>query len=112
MALVEQAFITPKNHVDFKAHPIINNQKDELLDCAIAFISPNGGGPNPDHIHVHDHFFTVIKGEIEIHSDNNRILLKEGMSYRVNGQSMHSVWNKGDIEAQVLGISLLQKNCI
>jgi len=107
--LLERTFITPKNHVNFKAQLIVNSTEDELLDCAIAYIEPHGGGPMPEHTHVHDHLFTVLVGAIEIHSDAQIILLKEGMTYRVKGTSSHSVWNKGALEAKVLGISLLQK---
>jgi len=109
---LEETFVIPKNHVNFKAQPLISNQEDELLDCAIAFIKPNGGGPNPSHTHLHDHLFTVLAGEVEIHCDDKIILLKEGMSFRVKGTSLHSVWNKSNLESKVLGISLIQKDTI
>lgn len=98
--------ITPKNHINFKALKLSSEIDDEIMDCAIAFIEPNGGGPLPDHTHSHDHLFTVISGEIEIRLESEKIILNEGMSLRVSGNKRHSVWNVSKKIAKVSGISL------
>jgi quercetin dioxygenase-like cupin family protein len=98
--------ITPKNHINFKAIKLSSEIDDEIMDCAIAFIEPNGGGPLPDHTHAHDHLFTVISGEIEIRLEGKKIILNEGMSLRVPGHKSHSVWNVSKQLAKVSGISL------
>jgi len=110
MTPIEQTFVIPKNHIHFKAQPLINNQDDELMDCAIAYIEVNGGGPTPAHTHEHDHLFTVLEGCVTIHTDEEIIHLNEGMSYRVKGTSLHSVWNACEKTSKVLGISLIRKH--
>ena len=102
-------YITPKNHRKFKALPLSSKIDDEIIDCAIAFIEPGGGGPFPDHTHSHDHLFTVISGEIEIRIGEDKKKIKRGMSIRVKGETLHSVWNVGTSEAKVIGISLNKK---
>ena len=97
---------TPKNHINFKALKLSSNIDNEIMDCAIAFIEPNGGGPLPDHTHSHDHLFTVISGEIEIRLEGEKIRLNNGMSLRVPGNKLHSVWNISTEIAKVSGISL------
>ena len=101
--------ITPKNHKAFKALVLSSQIDDEIIDCAIAFIEVGGGGPSPDHIHLHDHLFTVISGEVEVRIDGEKNVLKEGMSLRVPGKKLHSVWNSGPTLAKVMGISLHKK---
>ena len=101
--------VTPKDHINFQALKLSSNIDEEIMDCAIAFIAPNGGGPLPDHTHEHDHLFTVISGEIEIHLGDKKIILTEGKSFRVPGQTLHSVWNVSQKIAKVLGVSLSAK---
>jgi len=98
--------ITPKDHINFKALKLSSEIDEEIMDCAIAYIGPNGGGPLPDHTHLHDHLFTVISGEIEIRLDGEKIALSNGMSLRVPGNKLHSVWNVSEQIAKVSGISL------
>jgi quercetin dioxygenase-like cupin family protein len=102
--------ITPKDHINFKALKLSSDIDDEILDCAIAFIEPKGGGPLPDHTHDHDHLFTVISGEVEIRMDGAKITLKSGMALRVPGRTVHSVWNVSDNIAKVSGISLSSRH--
>jgi quercetin dioxygenase-like cupin family protein len=98
--------ITPKDHINFKALKLSSEIDEEIMDCAIAYIEPNGGGPLPDHTHPHDHLFTVISGQIEIRLDGEKIILNNGMSLRVPGNKLHSVWNVSKERAKVSGISL------
>ncbi|MDC7220225.1 MAG: cupin domain-containing protein [Spirochaetales bacterium] len=98
--------ITPKNHINFRALKIADDIDDEIMDCAVAYIEPQGGGPLPDHTHEHDHLFTVISGEIEIRMENETFALASGESLRVPGRKRHSVWNVSERLAKVLGVSL------
>lgn len=59
-----------------------------------------------DHIHSHDHLFTVISGEIEIRLDGKNIVLSSGKSLRVPGNKLHSVWNVSREIVKVSGITL------
>ncbi|NCD11194.1 MAG: cupin domain-containing protein [Epsilonproteobacteria bacterium] len=101
--------VTPKDHINFKALKLSSEIDEEIMDCAIAFIEPNGGGPLPDHTHEHDHLFTVISGEIEIRLGDKKRIVTEGMSFRVPGKTLHSVWNVSTKIAKVLGVSLNTK---
>ncbi len=98
--------IVPPNHIGFEALPLATELDEEIIDCAVAFIKPQGGGPTTDHIHEHDHLFTVISGEVEIMIENQPHLLKHGSSLRVPGKKLHSVWNRGTTVAKVIGTSL------
>lgn len=98
--------VIPPNHIGFKALPLAKELDEEIIDCAVAFIEPQGGGPTTDHIHEHDHLFTVISGEIEVMVENTVHTLKSGCSLRVSGSKLHSVWNRGRTVAKVIGTSL------
>lgn len=101
-------FITPENHVKFKAIPLAADVDNEIKDCAIAFIEPGGGGPYPEHTHVHDHLFCVLSGEIEIKTGDDKQTLNKGESTIVSGNTLHSVKNTGSKTAKVVGISLFK----
>ncbi len=96
----------PPNHKNFKAVLLAKDIDENIMDCAIAYIEPNGGGPLPSHTHSHDHLFTVIEGSIQIKIEDKEINLSEGMSLRVNGKKLHSIWNISEKIAKVLGISI------
>ncbi len=97
---------TPPNHRDFKAVLLAKDIDENIMDCAIAYIEKNGGGPFPAHTHSHDHLFTVIEGDIQIKIEEKNINLSEGMSIRVVGERLHSVCNIGKKTAKVMGISI------
>ncbi|MGE0085249.1 MAG: cupin domain-containing protein [Desulfococcaceae bacterium] len=101
-----QNFIYPPNHTGFKALVLSGQIDESVKDCAIAYIEPNGGGPNPDHTHAHDHIFTVISGSITVRMPNQEATVRQGESIHVPGNLLHSVWNKSDTEAKVIGISI------
>ncbi len=42
---MEKDFITPPNHINFKAKKLFDNI-GEIIDGAIAYIAPSGGGPS------------------------------------------------------------------
>ncbi|MDE5619880.1 MAG: cupin domain-containing protein, partial [Ruminococcus sp.] len=85
-------FITPPNHVDFKAKKLFGNVGN-IIDGSIAYIDFNGGGPAEQHIHEHNHLFIVTKGEARIKLVDDEIILKKDESFLVEGKIPHSVWN-------------------
>ncbi len=97
---------TPPNHKNFKAILLAKDIDENIIDCAIAYIEPNGGGPSPCHAHSHDHLFTVIEGNIQIKIEDKTVTLSEGISLKINGKKLHSVWNFSKKTAKVLGISI------
>ena len=103
-----EEFITPPNHIDFKAKRLFGIY-GEIIDGAIAYIAPNGGGPEQMHTHSHDHLFIVVKGEAKIFKESQEIILKKDQSYLVDGSCPHSVWNNSDEETVMIGISLKRK---
>lgn len=58
-------FITPPNHINFKAKKLFGNM-GQIIDGAIAYVDLNGGGPTELHTHEHNHLFIVTKGEAKI----------------------------------------------
>lgn len=103
-------FICPPNHRGFKALALTGKIDDSIKDCAIAYIEPLGGGPEPDHSHPHNHLFTVISGIVVIRMSGTEKILQQGESLLVPGNMPHSVWNPSNTEAKVIGISLEESN--
>ncbi len=99
-------FICPPNHQNFKVLVLSEKIDDSVKDCAIAYIAPSGGGPEPDHVHPHDHLFTVISGSVVIRIAGTEKFLQQGESLLVPGNQPHSVWNRSNSEAKVIGVSL------
>ena len=60
-----EEFITPPAHVNFKAKKLFG-EAGEIMDGAIAYLSPNGGGPTTPHTHEHNHLFIVVNGEAKV----------------------------------------------
>lgn len=102
---MESEFVTPLNHIDFKAKKLFGKQ-GEIIDGAIAYMAKGGGGPIELHTHSHDHLFTVVKGQAKILQGSEEIVVKENQSYLVNGSIPHSVWNNSDKETIMIGISV------
>ena len=102
-------FITPPNHVNFKAKKLFD-EIGSIMNGSIAYIEVNGGGPLEKHTHDHDHLFTVTKSEAKILLNNDEIILKKDESYLVNGKIPHSIWNNIDDETVMIGINLKKMN--
>lgn len=98
-------FITPPDHVDFKAKKLFGNV-GTVIDGSIAYIDLNGGGPAEQHTHEHNHLFIVTKGEAKIRLANNEVILKKDESFLVEGKIPHSVWNNIQGETVMIGISV------
>lgn len=98
-------FMTPPNHVNFKAKKLFG-KSGEIIDGSVAYISLNGGGPEKQHTHEHNHLFIVTEGEAKILLGDKEIIVKKDESYLVNGKIPHSVWNNYDGQTVMIGISV------
>ncbi|MDE5764191.1 MAG: cupin domain-containing protein [Ruminococcus sp.] len=103
--LSEQEFITPSNHINFKAKKLFD-ECGRILDGSVAYISSGGGGPVEQHTHEHNHLFIVIQGEAKILLADKTIIIKKNESFLVNGNIPHSVWNNHDDETIMIGITV------
>lgn len=100
-------FITPPNHVNFLAKPIFKDLgKFDILDCTIANIEDNGGGPVELHSHEHMHLFIVISGKVKVILEDETIILNKNDYYLVKPNSMHKMWNDFGEKSIVMGITL------
>jgi len=98
--------IIPPHHIGFKAKPILLKEEGKGIDCFLAYIEPEGGGPQTDHTHAHDHLFIVIEGVATIYIEGEINEIGEGQSLIVDGSAKHSVWNKSKSQLKMIGINL------
>lgn len=101
----ENEFMTPPNHVNFKAKKLFADM-GEIIDGAIAYVDLNGGGPTEVHTHEHNHLFIVTKGEAKILLGDNEVIVKKDEAFLVEGKIPHSVWNHAEGETVMIGISV------
>lgn len=102
---MEDGFITPLNHISFKAKKLFDSV-GEIIDGSVAYLNLNGGGPIKQHTHSHNHLFIVTKGEAKILLENEEIILKKDEAFLVKGTIPHSVWNNTNDETVMIGISV------
>lgn len=98
-------FMTPPDHVNFKAKRLFGKM-GEILDGAVAYIDPQGGGPVEQHTHDHNHLFIVVKGEAKILLGDQEIIVKQDESFLVDGRIPHSVWSNTSEQTVMIGISV------
>lgn len=98
-------FITPPNHVNFKAKKLFGNI-GQIIDGSTAYLNINGGGPVEPHTHQHNHLFIVVEGEAKLLIGNNTVILKPDECYLVNGNIPHALWNNIEQTTRVIGISV------
>ena len=98
-------FITPPNHMNFKAKKLFG-EMGSIIDGSIAYIDLNGGGPIEQHTHEHNHLFIVTKGEAKIKLADNEVIVKKVEAFLVEGKIPHSVWNNISDETIMIGISV------
>lgn len=98
-------FMTPPDHVNFKAKRLFGKM-GEILDGAVAYIDPQGGGPVEQHTHEHNHLFIVVKGEAKILLGDQEIIVKQDESFLVDGRIPHSVWSNTSEQTVMIGISV------
>ena len=102
-------FITPPNHVNFKAKKLFENA-GEIIDGAIAYMTLNGGDPVKQHTHAHNRLFIVTKGEAKILPGDQKIIIHQDEAFLVKGSIPHSVWNNHDEETVIIGISFMESD--
>ncbi len=100
-----EGFVTPPRHKNFLEKKLFGAE-GEIIDGSIAYIDPDGGGPDEKHTHEHGHLFTVIKGRARIEYGDKTVLVNENESFLVDGKVPHSVWNDTDKQTVMLGISV------
>lgn len=98
-------FMTPPDHVNFNAKRLFGKM-GEILDGAVAYIDPQGGGPVKQHTHEHNHLFIVVKGEAKILLGDQEIIVKQDDSFLVDGRIPHSVWSNTSEQTVMIGISV------
>ncbi len=98
-------FITPPNHVKFVAKKLFGDC-GKIIDGAIAYLEPNGGGPIELHTHKHSHLFIVIQGQAKIIMNEKEKILNSNESFLVEGGIPHSIWNNTDTTTIMVGISV------
>ncbi len=102
---MDAEFMTPPDHVNFKAKRLFGAM-GEILDGAVAYIAPQGGGPVEQHTHEHSHLFIVVKGEAKILLGDQEIIVKQDDSFLVDGRIPHSVWSNTSEQTVMIGISV------
>lgn len=101
-------FITPPNHQGFLAKQLFANcEEGKILNGFVAYLDPNGGGPEPPHTHSQDHLFIVTEGCITFKVADREIVVKKDNSLYVKGEEIHSLWNRTDKIAKVIKINLI-----
>lgn len=78
----------------------------EIIDGAIAYLEPGGGGPVNLHTHPHNHLFIVITGQAKVLLGNEEKIIKANEAFLVKGKIPHSVWNDSQEITTMLGISI------
>lgn len=98
-------YITPPNHVNFKAKKLFGAM-GKIIDGSVAYVDLDGGGPTEPHTHEHDHLFIVTQGEAKVLLGSETVIIKKDEAFLVKGSVPHSVWNSSDGETVMIGISV------
>lgn len=98
-------FMTPPDHLNFLAKKLFG-PCGEIIDGAIAYLEPGGGGPSTPHTHLHNHLFVVISGEAKVLLGDEERVIHANESFLVKGEIPHSVWNATNDTTVMLGISV------
>lgn len=101
----KENFTTPPDHIGFRAKGLVG-ACGEIVNGAIAYLMPGGGGPVQQHTHAHDHLFIVVKGEAKVLLGEETKIIGENESLIVKGTIPHSVWNSTDVQTVMVGITL------
>lgn len=102
---MKEDFKTPPAHTGFLAKRLFG-PGGKIIDGAIAYLEPGGGGPAQQHTHAADHLFIVVSGEAKILLGAEEVIVRENESFLVKGNTLHSVWNNTDRETVMIGISV------
>ena len=102
-------FSTPPVHVNFLAKKLFG-ECGHILDGAIAYIEPHGGGPIEQHTHEKNHLFVVVRGEVKVLYGERVEIYRANESFLVKGDMPHSIWNNTEETVIMLGISLKKED--
>ncbi|SHJ86486.1 cupin domain-containing protein [Propionispora hippei] len=102
-------FITPPGHMKFQAKMLATDLNATILDSAVAYVEPGGGGPAPSHTHEKDHLFIVVDGCATIKLENESVVLKKDETLYVKGAVEHSVWNETNQSLKIIKINCIHK---
>lgn len=72
----KDGFITPSEHVNFLAKNLFG-ACGQIVNGAIAYLAPDGGGPVTPHTHATDHLFIVTQGEAKVLLDGQERIIRE-----------------------------------
>ncbi len=103
--MLKNDFITPPGHSKFLAKKLFDDM-GKIHWGAVAYIEPNGGGPEGNHTHEDDHIFIVVEGEVKIYEGEKVNIVHKDEMFYVKGTTPHSIWNNGDDIAKVIKISV------
>lgn len=106
---MKEGFMTPPAHIHFEAKQLFGDC-GEIVNGAIAYLQPQGGGPLTLHTHDTDHLFIVVRGEAKVLLEKEEVIIRENESYLVRGNIPHSVWNNTEAETVMIGITLKRNN--
>ena len=100
-----EGFITPEGHKDFLAKKLFDRM-GSIQWGALAYIEPNGGGPQGNHTHPEDHIFIVTEGQVEIMQGEQVHTVGKDEMFYVPGMTPHSIWNRSGETVKVIKISV------
>lgn len=101
-------FIIPLEHIRFLAKRIYGNC-GEIIDCAVAYLEADGGGPLQRHTHEHNHLFIVVNEQTRILLNGMEKILNPDEEFLVEGEVPRSVWNHMGGTAVTAGRSVKAK---
>lgn len=97
--------MTPPGHIGFRARRLFG-AGGAIVDGAVAYLEPGGGGSVQPHTHDTDHLFIVVSGEAKVFLDGEEAVIPENGSLLVKGNIPHSVWNNTGGETVMIGITV------
>lgn len=98
-------FVTPPAHINFLAKKLFA-ECGNVIDGAIAYLAPGGGGPTTAHTHSHAHLFIVVSGKAKIVAGDEAFVIGPNEAKIITGSIPHSVWNAAETTTVMIGISL------
>jgi mannose-6-phosphate isomerase-like protein (cupin superfamily) len=101
--------ITPPGHIKFQAKMLATDLNAVILDSAVAYVEPGGGGPAPSHTHEKDHFFIVVDGCATIKMGTQSIVLHTDETAYIKGDIEHSIWNESNHTLKIIKINCSRK---
>ncbi|MDR2690783.1 MAG: cupin domain-containing protein [Dysgonamonadaceae bacterium] len=100
-----KGFVPAPGHMNFFTKKLFAHA-GEIIDGSIVYVEKDGGGPSEFHTHEHNHLFIVVKGEVKICLNNEKVIVHENESYPVKGSVPHSLWNNRSETAIVVALSV------